>query len=473
MNIYGENKLVDRKRGRILYKSNVIKNTQYDWLKQLLSKNEDNSIDFENIKILTDEQKSFFDSDLFKDLYKIASNEWNIEKIKDDEEELICSLCGEKGTKKKYFIKNNLTNESLNIGSTCINNFRDIKGTNGKSKYEMEKEYRIQSRRNRLNEKYPGIIQKIDGWNKRWNEIPTIVSFEKEEKYEKIHIELQKVYNKFTKSNKFEEELLEKINKFVQEGDKIINEVYEDIKKKQNNEWYINKGIKEWCLNNSNENEVLIGFLQKDGEIKPKSLPRIYEKNFIDKVVNKFKVRFEKSDLQIKNFVEKDKSLIVNIKDLKNLYNSRIDLSCPYREFATEYCDEIYSTETKENILVKDFVLKNSKIVKNVTSIETSLENLKSKLKNNPYIILEYDIDYNQLVFRNGIDKVSIVELEEFLNNSIEYIFKDKLSEEEINKINSNIKQKCKDMTTEEYKDMIERRKIADSALKTNYSNFV
>lgn len=472
MNIYRK-KLIDRKAGRILYESKIIQNSQYDWLRNLLGEEEDNSVDLEKEKRLSKEQMSFLNSNLFKDLYKTASDEWNIIDLIENEEEMICSLCGKEKNKRKYFIKNLYTETVLNVGSTCIDNFRDIRSVNGKSKAELEKEFKLQSRRNLINEKYPGIIQKIDDWNKRWHEIPTIVDIKKEEEYEKIYAELQKNYNKFIKSAKVESKVLEKINKFVQEGDKIINEVYEEIHKNQNNEWYINKEIKKWCFSNSNENRVLIGFLQKDGEIKPRSLPRIYETNFIDKVVNKFKIKFENSDLKIKDFVEKDKSLIVNIKDVKNLYNSRIDLSCLYRDFASEYCDELYGIEKKEKILVKDFVLKHSKIVKNVTSIETSLENLKSKLRNNSYKILEYDIYYNQLIFRNGIDKVSIVELEEFLNNSIEYIFKDKLREEEINKINSDIKQKCKDMTTEEYKEMIERRKSADNALKTNYSNFV
>lgn len=87
--------------------------------------------------------------------------------------------------------------------------------------------------------------------------------------------------------------------------------------------------------------------------IKPRSISRIYEKSFIDKVVSKLKVKFANSDLQIKNFTEQDKSLIINIKDLKNLYNTRIDLACPYKEFLNNSIEYIFEDKLSEDEINK------------------------------------------------------------------------------------------------------------------------
>ena len=139
MNIYGRKIIIDRKMGKILCESEIIKNNEYNWLlKQLLykgntKKNEKYELNIQNIQNLDYSQKSFLDSSAYDELYKTACNEWFIYNIVDNEQELECALCGEKKNKKKYYIKNRKNGEILNIGSTCIENFRDIRGKNGKT----------------------------------------------------------------------------------------------------------------------------------------------------------------------------------------------------------------------------------------------------------------------------------------------------------------------------------------------------
>lgn len=79
------------------------------------------------------------------------------------------------------------------------------------------------------------------------------------------------------------------------------------------------------------------------------------------------KIKFENSDIP-KKYFEFNKKIIINIKDLKNPYNIRIDLECSYNKFLLKFASDIYELDRK--IEAKDFVLKNSKIRMNNISVE-------------------------------------------------------------------------------------------------------
>lgn len=94
MNIYGRKIIIDRKMGKILCESEIVKNNEYNWLlKQLLykgntKKNEKYELNIQNIQNLDYSQKSFLDSSAYDELYKTACNEWFIYNIVDNEQEL-------------------------------------------------------------------------------------------------------------------------------------------------------------------------------------------------------------------------------------------------------------------------------------------------------------------------------------------------------------------------------------------------
>lgn len=472
MNVYGKDILVNAKMGKILLESEVIKNNEYEWLKNILEKDENHTIKYSQLEELDESKRTFMTSSLFKNLYSIASDEWEIDHLDEDTQKMECSLCGEKNTIKKYYIKNKKSNKVLNVGSTCITNFKDIKGVNGKSKEEIDKEWEKQQRQKILNDRYNGIIYKIENWNRRIDEIQTIVNARLEEEYDKIYSEIQIYYKKFIKNKNVDYLIADKINKLVCQGDEILNKINIDIKSKESNEWFITKEIKEWCLKNKDENQIVIKFLKEDGIIEWRSACRIYEKNFIEKMLKKLEISLSNSNIKLIGFNEKNNCIIVNLID-GNPYTARIDLNCSYNSFMKEFGYTIFDKDTNNKFIdAKEFLIINSSII-DEASLEISVNNIKFLLSKTIRKIYKWDIRYNEIVFFEENNKYCVVELKKFINAFKECVFNRKLDVKQIENINNYVIKNGEKISKEEYENRIEMREKVDKSMQTDYSKFV
>lgn len=470
MNIFGRETVIDARAGKILVESEVIKQSQYSWLKDLLEESEKNTIKKDVIDKLSDSQKSFFSSTLYNDLYKVASDEWQIEHIDESKEKLECSLCGQRDTQKKYYIKNKINEKTLNVGSTCIDNFRDIKSINGKSLAEVNKDWKINQRKNIINNKYPGIIEKIDNWNKTLDSIPTIINENKELEYNKNGLQIRELLDKFCKNGKVDESIPPKINALVCKGDSIIKNIYEDIEIKKKSQWFITKEIKEWCYKYAQENSVIINFLKKDEIVKWRSACRIYEKNLVNMIIEKLKNIFEEYNVKILEFNEHNKTIVLRLMD-RNPYTDRIELECPYDNFMKEFGNTIFEEGNIEISNVRDFILAHSRIndKSSINIIASNFKYLSSKFKEK---IINFDIEYDELVFEHDKDILNIVSLQKFIDTFMKVAFNKKCTDEEIKKINEYVKNGT-EISKKEYKNNIEIREKADKSMNVNYSNFI
>lgn len=468
MNIGG---IIDARAGKILLESEIIKKPEYKWLKNLLEENDTHQVKNDRLDNLEDKHRTFLTSDLYKNFYKTASNEWEIDHLDESEEKLECSLCGEKNTKKKYYIKNKINKKTLNVGSTCINNFRDIRDSKGKTVSEIDKEWRRQQRKKALNDMYPGIIEKIDNWNKKIEDIPTIVNGNMEQEYEKIYNQIQNSYKEFMKNKNKNTDMTiaQKINDLVSKGEDILQRIYNDVDKKRDNEWYITKEIKEWCFSDREKNETVINFLKQDGLVNTRNSPRIYERNLVNKILEKLKISFNNSNVIIRNFNESTKTITVNISN--NPYVSRINLECSYNEFMLEFGYVVFE-ENKKYSGEKEFVIKKSKIIDD-SSINSSISTMKFLLNKSNIRIYDWNTQYNEIVFYGNNDNYIIVKAKQFVNNFIEYIFSNKLLDKDIQKIYDYVLKNSESISIKEYKDRIETREKTDKGLHTDYSRFV
>ncbi len=468
MNPYSLKKIVDRKSGRILANSEIIKRSEYNWLEEILKMNEDNSIDEFRVEKLKEDKKSFFDTQLYKDLYKTAQKEWEFVRLEEDKI-LECSLCGQKKTKKNYIIKNKLNDKELIVGSSCIDNFRDLRDTSGRKLKDIERELKIQRRRELLNERYIGIIDKIDNWQKNIDEIPTIVQRKFEDEYDNLHKKFLKAYNKYIKSNKIDEKLMEEIYEIVCKATNVIDEINVDIKQKRKSEWFITKEVKDWCFKDYDDNRTVISFLREDGIIKERSIGRIYEEGLIRKVVNRYKEKFNHSDIRVIEYNPYKNTIKVSIRKNKNLYNDRIMIECDYKTFCMDYASVLYKDE--KWIEAKEFALKNGKIV-DKNSLEQSIMNFKNLLRGNEYTIKDYNMDYNEIIFYNGkvYYKVNLIK---FINNFLIEVFEEILEEKSILKINNYIRNNSEIIDYKEYLKDLENREKQEEKLVTDYSKFI
>ncbi len=472
MNRFGIDTVVNIKMGKILLESTALTDKEHKWIKDILKDKDEPVLKYSELEKLEKAKKEFFTSSLFKNFYKTVCKEWEMIDLIDDSKSLECSLCGQKDTKKKYYIKNKLNGTVLNVGSTCINNFDDISGIDGKSRQEIEKEWKIRNRDKYLNEKYPGIISKIDNWSKNINQIPTIIKGDFEKKYFSILQEISELHEKFRKKTTIDDNIAKKIDDLVNKGEHLLEHIHKDVESKKDNEWFISKEVKEWVYNN--DNKTLETFLKEDGLITWRSAYRIYESNLVGKIINKLKTIFNESTISIMKFDTQTNSIIININD-GNIYTNRINLSCPYSKFLSEFGNTIFEIDsTFDN--EKNFVIENSQIIDD-TSLNMSISNLKHIFKKYNLNINSWNIDYNEIVFIHYISKSNIsykvLNLKKFVNNFLSFIFKSSLTENEIQNIKHYIKHNSSSRTPKEYTEILERRKQQEKATQIDYSKFM
>lgn len=469
MNIYGKDIKIDKKMGKILLESNVIEQEEYKWLKELLQKQEEPIIRKSDIDELDSQKQSFLESKLFKNLYKTASDEWYIVGYIEDKEKKECNLCGERDTIKKFYIKNRINGKEMNVGSTCVNKIDDIRGMNGKSKEEIAKEYILRQRDQILNNSHNGIIEKIENWNKRFEEIPTIVPDADEKEYFDLAKDIQIAYSKYRKKSKVDNKLIEEIYQLVSKGDEVILKIYRDIENKKNNEWYINENITKWhYLENTDSN--LTRFLKEDGFITPKSACRIYEINFVNKMIEKLKELFIDSSVTIIDYDEKDKTIVYSV-DKRNIYNNRIELKCPYNVFMKEYVHKIFEnskinkiTESERKMLINNGII-------NDNSIPMAIRNLKYILSKNNIVIRSWNKNYDELVMKKELNDniVQVISLKKFVLQYKNEVFEKEIEIAKIKEINKYIQKNANEMEEKEYEDIIKERIKQEEKMQNKY----
>lgn len=458
--------------GRILLESNALKNEENRWLKEILQNRKEPILKYDELEKFEKGKKEFLKSSLFTDFYKTVCKEWEMINIIDDDQTLECSLCGQKDTKKKFYIKNKFNGTILNVGSTCINNFDDIKGIDGKTRQQIEKDWKIQNRDKLLNQRYPGIIGKLDNWSKEIDNIPTIINKNLEEEYFSILKKAFVLREKFRKQNKIDYNIADQMNDLVIKGEHVLNKIHTDIENKKDNEWFITNEIKVWCYKDNKDRNV-ITFLKEDGLITWRSACRIYETNFVNKIISKLQKIFDNSKILIREFDNKRNGIIVSIND-GNIYNIRINLVCSYKEFMLEYGNTIFKSEFSFKN-EKDFIIRHSKIIDD-TSLDISVSNFKYLLKKYSLNIKDWNIEYNEIIFTEYINPKNtlykILDLKKFVNEFLSFIFKKDLTETEVKSIKSYIKNSST-MTEEEYNERLTRREKEEKAGQVDYSKFV
>ena len=187
-------------------------------------------------------------------------------------------------------------------------------------------------------------------------------------------------------------------------------------------------------------------------------------------VLEKLKECFNNSNIQIMEFNELNKSLIINIRD-GNIYTARIDLECLYSHFMSEF-GEIIFKENETYIDAKKFILENSRIISE-NSIDISISNMKFLLDKSQRRIYKWDTKYNEIVFYGDNKKYIIVNAKQFINKFIELVFCRKLQEKEIEDINKYVMKNGEVIEREEYISRIETREKAEKAMQVDYSKFV
>lgn len=420
---------IKRKEATLYVKSKISENVP--WLKEQMTYNKDYPcLKEDEYDLLEDSQKRFIDNK-FRELLDYSISEWVIEydnREKTDDKIVNCELCGQKNIQLLSKINNPKNQNSMIVGSSCINNYTQMKDAYGKTLGQIRKESSSTTNRKLKNEemlekRIPNILQNIDKFNKIMSGNEYIIREDIERKYRELSNNVNNKYNKYIKFKKISDDRIleiENINKQILQFFKLFEEYKNEC---ENNIFGLNKKVSKWCHYHYDYN--LINRLTKDGKITSVTISSIKEPSFLERIILEFEGQLNSNNLILKN---------TNIgKSFKvSLDNGSIYFDVDSSNFIEDYKDYLFDGNSIK--IDKDNIIRNA-VISDKTSLDNSIKLLiNSSLSKSEYKYKFSDITFNELSFYNKNDKkFYVLKLKEFINTFKVYIL--------TGKINNNIKE--------------------------------
>lgn len=416
---------IKRKEATLYVKSKISENVS--WLKEKLTKNKEYPyLSEDEYNSLEDSQKRFIDN-RFRELLDYSISEWVIEydnREKNDEKVINCELCGQKNIQLLSKINNPKNNSSMIVGSSCINNYTQMKDAYGKTLGQIRKESNSITNRRLKNEeilekKFPNILNNIDKFNKIMSGNEYIIRGDIERAYRKLNSDINNKYSKYIKLKNISDKRFLEIedinNRILQFFKAYENYIYECEK----NIFGLTRNICKWC--NLHYDYNLISKLTKDGKITKETISQIKEPAFLEQMILQFKEQLTLNKLLLKNG-SIGRSFKVSID------NGNIYFDVDSGSFIDDYKDFLFN-EVSVIRINKDQLIKNA-IISDTQSLNNALSLIiNSNISKSEYKYRFSDLSFNELSFYNKKDKMFyVVKFKEFINYFKICILKNKVN---------------------------------------------
>ena len=404
---------IKRKEATLYIKSKISENIP--WLKKVLTKNKEFPyLTKDEYNLLEDSKQRFIDNK-FRELLDYSISEWIVEydnREKVDTSIINCELCGQKNIKLLSKINNPKNNNSMIVGSSCINNYAQMKDAYGKTLGQIRKESNSVTNRKLKNEAllekiFPNILNNVDRFNKIMIGNEYLVRSDIERMYVQLNNDVNIKYNKYIKLKVItDKKVLEigKINNKILEFFKLFENYKNECEK---NIFGLNKEICRWL--NLNYDYNLNNKLAKDGVITKETILQIKEPHFLTKMILKFKEQLISNNLFLKND---------NIgKFFKvSIGNSNIFFDINSNDFIEDYkeylFDEINNIKVDKSLIIKNAIISDNQSLNNALNLMINSNILKSE-----FIYKFSDISFNEVSFYNKNDKkFYVLKFKEFIN---------------------------------------------------------
>lgn len=404
---------IKRKEATLYVKSKISENVF--WLKEKLTKNKEYPyLTEEEYNLLEDSQKRFIDN-RFRELLDYSISEWVIEydnREKNDDKIINCELCGQKNIQLLSKINNPKNNNSMIVGSSCINNYTQMKDAYGKTLGQIRKESNSTTNRRLKNEeilekRFPNILKNIDRFNKIMSGNEYIIRGDIERVYRDLNGDINNKYNKYIKQKNISDKKLSEIEDI---NNRILQffKTYKDyVSECEKNIFGLSKNICKWC--NLNYDYNLISKLTKDGKITKETITQIKEPTFLEKMILQFKEQLVSNKLLLKSG-SIGKSFKISL-DNGNIY-FEVDSSSFIDDYKNFLFNEVSNIEVNKNQLVKNAIISDSQSLNNALSLIINSSIVKSEYK-----YRFSDLSFNELSFYNKNNRMFyVVKFREFIN---------------------------------------------------------
>lgn len=386
----------------------------YPALKDVLSKDKKypvlKKVEFKKL----DEPLKEFITHRFFELFNLAVEEWRIHgTIQENKNpDITCQLCGHKPVIWLSYLKNIKTEEELIVGSTCIDEYKQLKGIDGESYEDIRaKNLRIQNEKV-INERSPNFFKDCDEFSKL-EKTSILMRTDLSKRKDTLKAELNKRQKLLSSTKKLSES---QISNIINTHNKIkeINKDYNEyLAFCITDDYGITENISNWLYTDYDYD--FIRHLQDVGKIDLYSLALIKEPKFMKKMILKLRPLIEENDFVMGN-------VFTNTTFTLAYKSNAIMLNVNSNEFIRRYRNYIF-TETFEKIDI-DFIIRNSKI-SSPNSLRKSLTYIYTKEFNQFYKEYYKDVDINELAIANlKNNKVYVVNYEQIINKFIKNIIR-------------------------------------------------
>lgn len=405
-------------------------------------------------KNLSKENKEFIDR-RFGQLFSLSAKEWELIKATEEnyDDELECQLCGTKRLKWLSRIKNKITQETLVVGSECIKNYKEFRGSNGESFEDMALLNNTLRNEQLLEEKSPSIIGDTDRFLNLKKEriiIPDYLT-RKYESLKKEVIENKKHLNSKNLSEiriKNSMCLHKSIRGFLEEFDEFLSN--SDI-------FSITDDIANWLTSQPDYDYELMRQLKVDGKITERTIDHIEESHFMKKIIPSFDSLFEQS-----NIIRLDK---LNNTTFAIILKSRPDivLNIKMAPFIKQYKDYLFHGK----LLAVDFEsLRSICTIDNRKSMQKSLDYIMTSEFKSLFELKDVNYRDNEIAFKNKRNtKIYVVNYKKLINDFKELIYINGKENYSINLLNY-INECSTIFTSEEFDKHIENLQGAKQTIK-------
>lgn len=440
---------IKRKQGELFTHSEVSKT--YPHLVEILTKDKRYPLlNEKQYDKLCNDDKTFL-NDNFERIFHIATSEWGIGASTTfaDGEINNCQLCGKKHLVDRFTIENRLNQNKLIIGSSCINDYSQIKDASGKSAKELQKE-------NKENINVINNEQLLFQLNE--DIVPTMREFGSINigKYYTNSIDkkiegLKKSYDKYLKHLKakvLNEKQINDIKAIYIKTHAVVAEANDFIERSKNNILGITIDIWEWC---QRRNSNLFIILKERGIIDYGILELIKEPNFLRKTIKRFDPLLLKNDIKLIKIEESYFSI-----SFMKYENIIFDMDSTYfiskfKSFLSTNCHFVLAPKRLQEHLK----------IRNRNSLSKALNLICIKKFSNIFSVVFSDehISINEIAFKNSTNGILfVVPYDKFINKFIPLIFENSIDHtNEINSIEKYILSNYTQYTSPEYKDYLKK----------------
>lgn len=364
---------------KLLCKSECIK--RYKGLQKLLESFVDKKqpIYLDDIQQLKKDKESYNTIRYsFEELRKEASSEWiNVGFI--DAGKIICDLCGSSNLKLNFKIKNQINNNEMIIGSSCIEKFPNINSGKISMKKHKDRANKI-NRSNYINDIYPNIVDMLNAWKGYYSSFPILLNGYLNSDFINLLKDSDKFYNDFI-DGKIPHKDVKCFQNYINTFNKLRKEANYFLERNKQNIYVCDTKIENWINKNVIQKDKLIENIRKnDGIIDENISKNIYSIDFIKRFEKNIESEFEIFGFFLESLTQ-EKGMTIGYKVTRN---NIIKLNINLSEFMKKFNFICFETE---KVLSKEDIISEFNIYMEENNINNFIDEINSDLEDTIYYV--------------------------------------------------------------------------------------